>query len=306
MQGGHLVHAHYYADADVLDGFKARITFSTSKKPESDEVRQIASLWPDRSGGWASHWQPAERDILFLAGQDWRYLLDQQLDHLANPRINLIQHVRHAEAGTRLHSYLSYRAIRVCVSEQVAEAISKVPELNGPVLVIPNGCDLPVHVTSAEQAPAEPRISILGYKNPELARSLAGLLKNKNVGYRLIDHFVPRDEFIRELSKSNIAICIPRRQEGFFLPALEAMSLGCLVVTADCVGNQSFCQHADNCLIADHTPEAFVAEALRALSLTTEECTQILSAARLTAETHSLNAQRQQFHDLLRNIDQLW
>lgn len=306
MQGGHLVHAHYYADVDALDGFKARITFTNAVEAQPDAVRQIAHLWPERSGNWASHWQPAERDFLFLAGQDWCYLLDQGLDQLSNPRINLIQHVRHAEPGTRLHSFLSYRAIRICVSEQVAHVISQVPELNGPVFVIPNGCDLPVQQPSEDLASAEPRISVLGYKNPELARSLAGLLNAKGIPCALLDRFIPRDEFIQELSNSDIAICIPRREEGFYLPALEAMSLSSLVVTADCVGNQSFCRHQHNCLIADFTPESFLAETLRAKSLTTKARTRILTAARDTADALSLNEQRRQFHDLLKNVDQLW
>jgi len=306
MQGGHLVHSHYYADAAELDGFAARISFSMSPQQQQDAAEQITELWPNRSGSWAARWDPSARDILFLAGQDWRYLLDQRLDELSNPRINLIQHVRHAEPDTALHSYLSYRAVRICVSEEVAQKICRVPQLNGPVITIANGCDLPVLESQAQKRPTASMITIFGYKNPELARALAELLARKNICCSLLDRFVPRSEFIREMSECDIAVCIPRHEEGFYLPALEAMSLGCLVVTADCIGNQSFCQHEHNCLIAEFTPEAFLTQTIRARSLSAADRSQFLSAARVTAESHSLASQRRQFHDLLKNIDQLW
>ena len=35
--------------------------------------------------------------------------------------------------------------------------------------------------------------------------------------------------------------------EGFYLPALEAMALGSLVICPDCIGNRSFCLPGRNC-----------------------------------------------------------
>ena len=75
---------------------------------------------------------PGRADILFLAGLDWRYLIDNGFDALPNPRINLIQHVRHAHEGTELHGYLRQRAVRICVSEEVAQALYATGQVNGP------------------------------------------------------------------------------------------------------------------------------------------------------------------------------
>ena len=69
-----------------------------------------------------------------LAGVDWRYLAESGLESLPNPRINLIQGVRHAHEGTEFHRYLAHRAIRVCVSREVADAISATERVEGPIL----------------------------------------------------------------------------------------------------------------------------------------------------------------------------
>ena len=63
--------------------------------------------------------------------------------------------------------------------------------------------------------------------------------------------FAPRITFSGEPSN-----CLPRAEEGFYLPALEAMASGCLVVTLDCIGNRGFRRHDDNCLVAESSPES--------------------------------------------------
>ena len=44
-------------------------------------------------------------------------------DRLADPRVNLLPHVRHAPLGTELFGALSHRAARVRASEEVADAV---------------------------------------------------------------------------------------------------------------------------------------------------------------------------------------
>ena len=68
--------------------------------------RERQQLWPVAPSDLAARWAPEAGDLLFLAGVDWRYLRSGGLEHLRNPRINLIQGVRHAEAGSELYGYL--------------------------------------------------------------------------------------------------------------------------------------------------------------------------------------------------------
>ena len=80
-------------------------------------------LWPS-GRALAPRWAPKDGDVLFVAGVDWRYLSQAGLDGLPNPRINLVQGIRHAHAGTELYGYLEKRAVRICVSQEVADAIT--------------------------------------------------------------------------------------------------------------------------------------------------------------------------------------
>ena len=271
LAGGHVKHAHYFEHVRRMPGFAPRITFSGAPANES-VARERRRLWPPGAGAVAEGWEPERGDVLFVAGVDWRYLAESGLEELPNPRINLVQGVRHARAGTELHRYLAERAIRICVSQEVADAISATGRTQGPILTIPNGIELTPFEPAEESSPAgfEARpsaITIVGYKRPDLARGLSARLDAEGVEHRLITGFIDRDEFLDRLAGSRVAVCLPRAEEGFYLPALEGMALGCLVVTLDCVGNRGFCRHDRNCLVAEPDPDSLCAAAKRALAM---------------------------------------
>ena len=249
--------------------------------------------------------------MLFLAGVDWRYLFGSGLEALANPRINLIQHVRHAHENTELHRYLSERAIRICVSQEVADAISATGRTNGPVLTIPNGIDVPPCRSIEDGSPAEfderrQPLTIVGYKNPDLAQGLSRRLDAARIEHLLVSEFLDRSAFLALLGESRIVVCLPHEREGFYLPALEAMASGCLVVTLDCIGNRGFCRHEESCLIAEHDPESLFGATTRALAMSAAERIRMHRRTRDTVTEHSLEAERSRFHAILGDIDRLW
>ena len=309
--GGHVKHSHYLDHVLRMPGFAPRITFSGAPANAS-LAREREWLWPAGDGVAAERWEPADRDVLFLAGVDWRYLSASGLDALANPRINLVQHVRHAHEGTELFRYLAQRAIRICVSQEVADAISATGRTNGPVLAIPNGIDVAPFVPArGEGSPAgfESRrhpVAIAGYKSPGLARALSGHLHAQRIGHRLVTEFLDRDSFLGLLAESRVAVCLPRAEEGFYLPALEAMASGCLVVTMDCIGNRGFCRHEDNCLVAEVSPGSLLRMTKRALAMSAGERRRMHRVARDTVAEHSLEVERGRFHAILGDIDRLW
>ena len=112
--------------------------------------------------------------------------------------------------------------------------------------------------------------------------------------------------FLELLAASQIAVCLPLKQEGFYLPALEALASGCLLITQDCIGNRSFCRHEDNCLIAGPSPESLAATVKTAMQLPAPERLRLLRRAAATATEHSLAAERRRFHVTLKEIDPLW
>ena len=309
LTGGHVKHAHYYGHVARLPGHARRILFGA--KPETDRLaREQAALWPTVSDERVEMWRPGGRDILFLAGTDWRYLARAGLDGAANPRINLIQHVRHAHVGSELHGYLNQRAVRICVSEEVAAAIHATGRVNGPVFTIPNGteCSAPPvdcrGVVGFDERPET--VAIVGYKRQELAAALSGLLDDAGVAHITLDGFINRDAFLGLLERTRVAVCLPRSEEGFYLPALEAMANGCTVVTLDCVGNRGFCRHEHNCLVTEDDPATLARATIAAVGLPLPDRHRLHVNAAATVQAHSLQAERERFQELLLDIDRIW
>ena len=306
LTGGHVKHAQYLAHVRATPGFAPRLTFSPAPAATPALLRERAALWRLDAEEEAADWTPpAAADLLFLAGTDWRYVMARGLDRLPNPRLNLLQGVRHAQAGDELRAFLRQPAIRLCVSPEVAAAVAATGEANGPLLTIPNGTDLAHRPMDAARWRSQ-AITIVGYKEPALAAALAERLDASGTPHRLLARFLPRRQFVDALAASAVVVCLPWAEEGFYLPALEAMAAGCIVVTLDCIGNRSFCRHGHNCLVAGRDASALAATVAEAMHLPAATRTRLLVGAAETVQTHSLAAERQRFQAVLRDVDALW
>ena len=243
----------------------------------------------------------------FWRAWDWRYLRSSGLECLGNPRINLIQHVRHAHVGSELYGYLSKRAIRICVSEEVADAIRATGRTNGPIFPIANGIDIrDGSIACAEPSRTPPTVTIVDYKRPDLGLALREALHQACIPYVALGSFLPRRAFLRLLAVSDVAVCLPHEEEGFYLPALEAMASGCITVTLDCVGNRGFCHDRRNCFIAQPTGQSLCDTVQEAVKVPLAEREALLRHASETVQHYSLAAERTQFHALLEDVDQIW
>jgi hypothetical protein len=305
LTGGQVKHAHYVDHVRRAAGFMPRIVFTGPEQGES-RLAERRKLWGLCLGETAADWTAQAKDVLFLAGTDWRYLARRGLGAAANPRLNLIQSVRHARAGSELHRYLRERAVRLCVSQEAADAVSASGVANGEVLVIPNGVDLAPASAAERAAPRREQVAVMGHKRPALAAALSQRLHEAGVRHLLLNGFLPRQAFLDVLAQAEVAVCLPEAEEGFYLPALEAMASGCVTVTLDGVGNRSFCRHGQNCLVAAaqaHTLEARVREAL---GLGAERRAVLQGKAAATVRAHGLDRERERFLDVLRDIDRLW
>ena len=213
--------------------------------------------------------------------------------------------------GTELYGYLSEPALRICVSWEVAQAILATGRTRGPVLTIPNGIDITPFEASERGSPAgfQARrwpVLLAGYKRPDLARGLSERLDAQRTEHRLLTEFLGRDAFLGLLAESRVAVCPPHAEEGFYLPALEAMASGAAVVTLDCIGNRGFCHDHWNCIIAKPDPGSLFRAVRRVLAMSASEHGRMHRRARDTVARHSLKVERRRFHSVLRDIDRLW
>lgn len=243
-------------------------------------------------------WHPERATALFLAGLDWSAY---PLDDAGWPVINLVQHVRHADPDGPLFGYLSRRAVRICVSEPVADAISATGKVNGPVRVIPAALEL-----TAMPLPAATRrgIFIGATKQAALGRALAERLRECGRTVTLVDQWIPRADYLKSLADCERAIVLPSPTEGFFLPGLEAMALGCATIVPDCIGNREYLRSGVNAL----SPALALDALLDAVARLDEDALRerLISEGVRTAARFSLGHERSAFHAILEDLTGLW
>ena len=286
LTGGHLKVRHYYAHAACSARYTPRIYFT----PES--LAGPENPWHGIDPPALAAWRPEEAAALFVAGLDWRAVPDP----CPVPVINLVQHVRHAQAGDPRRRFLARPAVRICVSEEVADAIRSTGEVNGPVHAIANGIDLE-NIPAASVRDVE--VLVAGLKNPAFATALGERLEAAGLAVEVVTTMRPREEFLALLSRCRVAVTLPTTDEGFFLPALEAMAAGALVVCPDCVGNRGFCRDGVTCLRPPYTLEAVTAATMAVARYAPAAAASMLAAAAAEARGHGLERERLAFLEIL-------
>lgn len=286
--GGHGKVWDYYCHAEAHPAWEPRVYFTPRSIAEGNP-------WGEHGIDGEPGWYPQHADALFLGGMDWL-----ALPSLVPPRpvLNIVQHVRHADPDDPRYRFLARPATRICVSEAVAAAILDTGRVNGPVLTIPAGLSLP-DLDHHDR----PRTGILiaALKQPTLGQGVASALREQGCQVELLIGNLPRREFLLKLASSEVAVTLPMPREGFFLPALEAMAMGCATVVPDCIGNREYCRDGENALVPPLQTEAIVAAASR-LSTDPVLRTRLSSSGKQTANRFSLARERETFHALLDTI----
>lgn len=298
FHGGHLKVWHYFNHVLATPGFDARVLFDV------DTSWDRSNPWFDSREYTVDSVDGVSPDALFVAGRDWQRLdalglLDREL-----PILNLIQHVRHADEWSIQSRYLDRKAIRICVSEEVAEAVVAAGS-NGPTVVIPNSVDLPpLDDLIAPERTTD--LLIAGLKQPVIANEIRARLEKPDRAIMTLTDHVDRDVFLDAMQQARVTLFLPNREEGFYLPALEGMALGTLVVCPDCIGNRAYLTPGRNALMPEFELDALAQATESALTLGGEESARIVASARETAARHRPGAEREAFARVLGDLDRLW
>lgn len=134
-------------------------------------------------------------------------------------------------------------------------------------------------------------------KGPELRNSILRRLKRTDfhtVGYSpwgsnsLSTAFLesPTDTQLAAEMRSSLALMSTSEHEGLCMPIMEAMAVGCAVVTTDADGND-FCVHNQNCIIAENTSDFL--KAFHYLQDNPEERARLVKGGLETAEEFDWN-----------------
>ena len=288
--GGHLKVWDYYCHTKQSGLYRPTIYFAP------DSLLDSSNPWIAAGEPCEPLWEPHAADALFLGGMDWLAVHD----NCHKPVINLVQGVRHGEPSDPRYQFLSRRAIRICVSKEVEVAILATGKVNGPVVTIPAGLDL----GSLPEPSRERDIPLLiaGLKHPTLANQLSEALEAKGITNTCLTSALPRQDFLGLLGRAKVTVFLPLPQEGFYLPALEGMAVGTLVVCPDCVGNRHFCEAEVNCLMPDYNLESLVSEVLGSVAMDAPTLARLTSAGLKRQALHRLSKEREDFLQLLETI----
>jgi hypothetical protein len=301
FRGGHLKVFHYFEHVRSSPHYEARIRFSED------------SVWDQSNPWWRlpdSVLEPGEdmrADVIFLAARsDWLVLDASQRAHSPVPIINLIQGFRHVKPQEQASRFVANRAIRICVTPELEQALQSAGGATGPIFTVPIGLDL-----ESLPAPPEPRdrdidCVILAVKDRRLGRSLARDLERAGHSVLLIEDLLERERLMSAIARSRVSVHLPAVDEGAYLPALECMALGTLVVCPDVTGNRSFCRDGETCLMPPRDRSSLFEAARRLLALGPSAAEELRLAARAESAAHTLSAERASFLEILDRVEELW
>lgn len=296
FSGGHLKLRDYFDHTSLLPGFRPIIFFTDSSSwdacnPWSGDRASLLA-----KGQFAGTWAPNEADIVFAEGMDWTAIPSD----LPVPVINLVQGLRHADPEDPRHAFLGRPAIRICVSNEVADALRDTGKVNGPIHSIAACIDR--RVLPPANAAQDIDVVIAGLKQPRIAERLSENLSSRGIAHVCLTTQLPRPAYLQTVARARVAVLLPMPREGFYLPALEAMALKALVVCPDCVGNRGFCVGGLTCLRPAYELEAIEGSVVEALGLSSVQREQLLAAAMHQVADHDLQKERAAFHRILSRI----
>lgn len=299
--GGHLKVWDYFNHTKLADNYLPYIYLESG-----GDVSEI-NPWLSSTQNQLPVWSPLEADVLFLAGMDWLTLPYPERRNWAKPIINLIQGFRHSIPDTLLFECLSNHAVRICVSQEVANSILATGKVNGPVFTIPNGIDYS-QISDLYQPDCKKDIDIfiVGLKNPKIAEELEALCIKLPIKVVCLFKEIPRIEFLKTMANSLITAFLPGVLEGFYLPALEGMAVGTFVICPDCIGNRSYCHNMYNCRMPEYSTLNIFETVVNTLNMSTLSRNQILQNANQTVKKHVIEYEQIAFTSILKNLDSLW
>jgi hypothetical protein len=282
--GGHLKYRNYLDHTKRIPGIEPELYLTPASLTDISNPF-LASGVPIRKHLTASA-------SYFVAGTDWKWLDAAGIDLRGKPVVNLVQHVSHADPSDPKFTYLARPALRICVSAAVAEALSATGRVTGPIVTIENGIDIG-HITATMTPSVRSGVFIAGYKALDLGRAIAMRLR-QSVDVDLAEAFVPRDEFLKRVTRARLCVLLPHAKEGFYLPALEAMALGTPVIVPDCIGNRSFCLHGDTCLVPEFNVAAITQAAMQ-LHDGVDLAKELVRGGHAMAKRHSLAREEEEY-----------
>ncbi len=247
-------------------------------------------------------------DLAFLSWPTHYEIVEKRLSRWTRHEqvIFIVQNVRWAnpefEKGYAVR-LLSKPMARIMTNDVVLEAVK--PYLNPTSMteVILLGHDTGFFAKRRSNGFGSPiRVGYTTWKS-DVGDRVASLLDGVDFEFRAIREPVGWDELKKLYRWSDVFLATPLAEEGFYMPGLEAMAAGALVISPDAGGNRAYCEFGGNCLQVDLDDEKSYAGALKGLhSMKTGELNRLRQEAYTTAKRHTLENERERFRGFMERL----
>ena len=247
-------------------------------------------------------------DLAFVSWPTHYEILEPRLSRWTHHEqvISIVQNVRWANP-TFTNGYamrlLSRPMARIMTNDVVLEAVR--PYLNETSMteVIDLGHDTAFFARERTAGLAQPiRVAHTAWKS-DVGDRVAARIRGPAFEFRAIRDPVGWEE-LRELYHwADVFLAAPLVEEGFYLPGLEAMAAGAIVLSPDVGGNRAYCEFGENCLRVDFDDPSSYVEVLSSLKKT--DPTRIDRMRKRGYETiarHTLSSEEQHFVAFLERL----
>jgi glycosyltransferase involved in cell wall biosynthesis len=106
------------------------------------------------------------------------------------------------------------------------------------------------------------RVAYTTWKS-ELGDDIANEMRDEGFQFSSIGGSAAWDEIRSLYGWADVFLGTPNEEEGFYLPGLEAMCGGAVVVIPDVVGNRAYCRFGENCVGVEYEDIESYKRALR-------------------------------------------
>ena len=196
---------------------------------------------------------------------------------------------------------LSRPMARIMTNDVVLEAVKPYLNLSSMSEVILLGHDCGFFAKERTGSLGTPiKVGYTTWKS-DVGDEVASLLKGSpEFKFRAIREPVSWDELRKLYHWADVFLATPLIEEGFYLPGLEAMAAGAVVISSDAGGNRAYCDFGNNCLPAEFDDAQSYVGALKALkSESGENIDRLRLSGYETVKRHTLEHERERFGDFM-------
>lgn len=221
--------------------------------------------------------------------------------------IHIVQNVRHItplwEGGQPLR-LLSRPMARISTNQIVHDAVAPHTEQRSLHRIIPLGHDLGYFHRDRTGGLGHPlRVAYTTWKS-DLGDRVAAAVGHGDFEFRAVRDNVTWEDLRSLYHWADVFLCCPNAEEGFYMPGLEAMEAGAMVVTPDVGGNMAYCRPDENCvLVPFEDVQAYATALLKMLTWSTDEVERRREVGYASCAPFSLDRERVLFGEYL---DELW